>query len=136
MMWAETQLKQAGLRVTSHRMGVLDWLRACGKPITLMELNRHFQKEINRITLYRILNDLSEAGLLKMFYGQDGQKYIEERLPEDNEGQKEDHGHVHFQCNSCDTVFCLDDIEVKNLPKGFDISPAQSILIGLCERCH
>ena len=136
MKWAEEQLRQAGLRITQHRMDVLDWLRACGKPVTFFELNRFFSTKINRITLYRILNDLTDAGMLKMFYGQDGHKYIEEGSPSFEGMTKEDHSHVHFQCNSCDEVFCLDNVEVKNLPKGFNVSPAQSILIGLCERCH
>jgi Fur family transcriptional regulator, ferric uptake regulator len=136
MEWAENQLKQAGLRITQHRKDVLDWLRDQGKPVTLLELNRFFSAQINRITLYRILNDLAEAGMLKMFYGQDGHKYIEEGFQITKGVEHEEHGHVHFQCNSCDEVFCLDNVEVKNLPQGFNISPAQSILIGLCERCH
>jgi Fur family ferric uptake transcriptional regulator len=135
MNWSEDVLKKAGLRITAHRVDVLEWLNDKQKPVTLQELNRHFQTNINRITLYRILNDLAETGIVKMFYGQDGQKYIEE-IPNKSSEHAHKDGHLHFQCNSCDTVFCLDDIEVLNLPKGFNISPEQSILIGLCEKCH
>jgi Fur family ferric uptake transcriptional regulator len=136
MTWAETALKNSGLRITSHRTDVLKWLHANGRPVTLFDLNKHFHDQINRITLYRILNDLSQIGIIKMFYGQDGQKYIEQLELKNKNDASASHGHLHFQCNSCDVVFCLDNIVVNNLPEGFDISPEQSILIGLCENCH
>lgn len=132
---AEILLKTAGLRITSHRVEVVEYLLQHPKPVNLYVINKHFQSEINRITLYRILNDLAQAGLIKVFYGQDGQKYVEKTPEKSDQYLNQKSGHFHFQCHQCDTVFCLDDIQVLNLPDGFNLSMEQSILIGMCEKC-
>jgi len=136
MTWAESILKKSGLRITQPRLQVLDWLSLQKGPVTLLALNRKFAETINRITLYRILNDLSEIGAIKLFFGQDGHKYIEQMGFEVGADGGEHPGHFHFQCNQCDHVYCLDDVLVKNLPSGFNLSMEQSVLIGVCEQCH
>jgi Fur family transcriptional regulator, ferric uptake regulator len=136
MTRAEVILKKSGLRVTQHRLLVLDWLSIQKGPVTLLELNRKFADTINRITLYRILNDLSEIKAIKLFFGQDGHKYIEQATTSTGSDGKVHPSHFHFQCNQCEHVYCLDDILVKNLPTGFNLSMEQSVLIGICEQCH
>jgi len=131
---AEDILREAGLRVTHQRLQILEYLSAKQGPVVLHQLHGAFLNSINRITLYRILNGFEEAGLVKLFFAHDGQKRIEwigakttTAIPHSE--------HLHFQCKKCEKVFCLDDVEVRNLPKGFNLVSDQSVLVGNCSLC-
>lgn len=127
-------IKSAGLRVTNQRIAILEYLIGSDGPVVLHALHKKFSDTVNRITLYRILNDFEEKKIVKLFFGQGGQKHIEFIRAEKNGSHL--HGeHLHFQCKRCDKLFCLDDVELKNLPEGFNLSSAQSVLVGKCDKC-
>jgi Fur family transcriptional regulator, ferric uptake regulator len=125
-------LKTKKLKTTVHRLDVLDYLFEQRKPLLLNELQDYFTKTINRVTLYRILNDFEEKDLVRIFHGLSGQKYIEFKA-QDKVIVK--HGHVHFQCEICSEIYCFDDVEISALPKGFLIKPEKTVLTGTCSVC-
>jgi len=135
MKKAEDILREAGLRVTQQRLQILDFLSGKQGPVILHLLHSTFEGKINRITLYRILNGFEAAGLVKLFFAHDGQKRIEWTGPHATSTIPHEE-HLHFQCKKCDKVFCLDDVEVRNLPKGFNLSSDQSVLVGSCSHCE
>jgi Fur family transcriptional regulator, ferric uptake regulator len=134
MNWPEEVLKKMGLRITQQRIQVLEYLARKSGPVNLTDLNQNFSDRINRITLYRILNDFEELGIIRLFFSHDGKKCIE-WTGEHHETHDEHPSHLHFQCKTCDKIFCLDDIEIKNLPEGFNLSSDQSVLVGTCSVC-
>jgi len=127
-------LKEKGLKITEQRILVFKQLSEIDQPILLNSLQDTLGKTINRITLYRILNDLEGGDLVRIFFGLDGQKYIEAK--KDNIKTGLNLQHLHFQCQKCDSVFCFDDIEITGLPSGFKIHSDKTVLAGLCESCE
>ena len=129
-------LKKNGLRTTQHRLDIINYLAKHQKPIALNDFHKEFIPKINRITLYRILNDFEEKRMLRTFFSHDGQKMIEwSAKAESGKNQIHDH-HLHFQCKKCEKIYCLDDVKINNLPDGFNLSAQQSVLVGKCAICE
>lgn len=131
-----TMLKEAGLRVTDHRLLVLETVAKVKQPITVYELVDGLRKKenIDQATVYRNLSSLHEAGLLR-------------RLDFN-------HGHAHYEletgrashqlvCSKCETIekiegISIDDTVKKMLKKSkkFKQTTTHSMEIyGLCKTC-
>lgn len=129
-------VKEASLRVTPHRLLVLETLAKVRQPITVYELVEELRKkeDIDQATVYRNLSSLHEAGLLR-------------RLDFN-------HGHAHYEletgrashslvCSTCETIekiegISVDDAVKKMLKKSrkFRLTKSHSIEIyGLCKSC-
>jgi Fe2+ or Zn2+ uptake regulation protein len=129
-------LKEAGLRVTAHRLLVLDTVAKVKQPITVYELVDLLRKkeDIDQATVYRNLSSLHEVGLLR-------------RLDFN-------HGHAHYEletgrashqivCGNCETIekiegISIDDTVKKMLKKSkkFKQTTTHSMEIyGLCKSC-
>lgn len=129
-------LQEAGLRVTDHRMLVLDSVARQKKPITVYDLLLLVRKkeDIDQATVYRNLNSLHEAGLLR-------------RLDFN-------HGHAHFEletgrashqivCGKCETIEKIEGVSIEDVvkkmvkkSKKFKNTSTHSIEIyGLCKNC-
>lgn len=107
---AQTQLRDAAVRITSARVKVLAVLLAARRAFSHQELQDTFV-DMDRVTLYRALDCLTDAGLAHKIPGDDrvfrysaGTEHAELRDPQ-NPGQ---HQHGHFKCTRCAKVFCLD----------------------------
>lgn len=131
-----TMLKEADLRVTSHRLLVLETVAKVKQPVTVYELVDTLRKkeDIDQATVYRNLSSLHEAGLLR-------------RLDFN-------HGHAHYEvetgrplhslvCSNCETIekiegISIDDAVKKMLKKSrkFKSTRTHSMEIyGLCKSC-
>ena len=62
---AQTVLREKGFRVTNARVQLLLLLRSIGKPLSIQEILQQWKNAPNQATVYRILSDLSDAGILK-----------------------------------------------------------------------
>jgi Fur family transcriptional regulator, ferric uptake regulator len=128
-------LKNKGLKVTEQRANVLAKLLTHHKPLPLNELQDNLQS-INRITLYRILMDLEKGDLIRIFFSLEGNKYIEAKHKKNNNSHNINNAiHLHFQCQLCDEVFCLDKIRIEGLPEGFQLFSDKTVLAGNCNNC-
>lgn len=131
-----SMVQEVGLRVTGHRILVLDVIARQKQPITVYELVVLVRKkeDIDQATVYRNLSSLHEAGLLR-------------RLDFN-------HGHAHYEletgrashqivCGKCETIekiegISVDDAIKKMLKKSrkFKNTTTHSIEIyGLCKNC-
>jgi Fur family ferric uptake transcriptional regulator len=129
-------LQEAGLRVTPHRMLVLETLSKVKQPVAVYELVETLRKKgnIDQATIYRNLSSLHESGLLR-------------RLDFN-------HGHAHYEletgraiqalvCTNCETIekvegISIDDAVKKMLKKSrkFKETRTHSMEIyGLCKSC-
>lgn len=131
-----TLLRESGLRVTDHRLLVLETVAKVKQPATVHELLSDIRKkhEVDQATVYRNLSTLHEVGLLR-------------RLDFN-------HGHAHYEletgrashqlvCGGCETIekiegISIDDAVKKMLKKSkkFKQTTTHSIEIyGLCKSC-
>jgi len=89
--------------------------------------------EMNKTTVYRILDRLEQDGVIHSFNGKDGLKWYAKC----NGCTAHNHSdlHPHFQCTKCDRVECLSlDITIPSL-KNHRIDTTDILLMGQCEEC-
>lgn len=106
---AEAQLREAAVRVTAARVKVLAALLAAPSAASHQDLQGRLG-ELDRVTLYRALDCLTDAGLAHKIAGDD-RVFRYSAGAEHGAGDRPhaQHPHGHFKCTRCARVFCLDD---------------------------
>lgn len=102
--------------------------------LSRVELYDRLHREMNKTTVYRILQRLEDHGRLHSFMGRDGRKWYAKCS--DKSSQHHQHLHPHFQCKKCGKIECLQfEIEIPVLPH-HKIDAAEFLLFGQCEDCY
>ena len=127
-------LKTHKLRITDSRLDILDFCIKKGEALSLRDLEDAFN-EYDRVTLYRTLNSFTDNGIMH-------------RIPDDSGHAKfgvcydtctpgvHHHDHMHFKCNQCGKIECLEKhIPAIDLP-GYEIHEANLVINGICKTCH
>lgn len=130
-----TELKQAGLKVTLPRMKVLDLLREqSDKHLSAEDVYKYFlnnDEEVGLATVYRVLTQFEDAGLVKRHNFENGQSVFEI-----DDGKH----HDHLVCVHCGDVveFYDDAIEQRQTAvakkKGFKLLDHSLVLYGECNK--
>jgi Fur family ferric uptake transcriptional regulator len=128
-------LKSSNLSLTSHRIELLSVLEGCEKAISEKELEQLLTGNCNRTTIYRNLNSLVKKNIVHRILSGDAVKYKMVSTKKES-GKKLDH--VHFDCKTCNTTFCLEDLAIQDykLPEGFTKLENQFIILGICKNCR
>ena len=96
--------------------------------------------KLSESTVYRWLKDMTAAGLLRKFHGQEakGARVLYQYI-----GEREDCAtHFHLKCVECGMLVHLECGWVNGLERhvhkthGFHINVVQSVLYGLCGKCE
>ncbi len=129
------QIREKGLKATPSRLNVIKILGADNQAYAHSELELIF-KDMDRVTLYRVLNDFEDAGLVHKIVDPSGVTRFalcKHTCPDEHHVDE----HVHFICQNCQKVFCLDQIHAPHfvLPAGFAARSIQTLVSGLCKSC-
>jgi Fur family ferric uptake transcriptional regulator len=121
------------IRKTKSLTTVLQVFEEKYDAIAVVNLIEIVKSEMNKTTVYRILDRLEQDGIIHSFNGRDGLKWYAKC-----KGCTADHHtdkHPHFQCSECHQVECL-SIEVK-IPsiKNHRIDSTNILIMGQCEVC-
>ncbi|GGH74702.1 MAG: transcriptional repressor [Bacteroidetes bacterium] len=135
MSRAEDILKSHGLRSTEIRREVINQLLNVGKAITHQDMETAMPKA-DRVTLYRTLTSLQEAGIIHQVVDDETVK----KYALCGGGCSQDHhhdNHVHFKCTSCGDTRCLENVVIPavNLPKGYVMESEDLLVQGVCPEC-
>ncbi|RCW92821.1 Fur family ferric uptake transcriptional regulator [Winogradskyella arenosi] len=99
--------------------------------VHLIEL---LKDEMNRTTVYRILDRFEKDGIIHSFNGKDGLRWYAKCHGCDSNHHVD--AHPHFQCTECDKVECLSlEIEIPQV-KNHKIDSTDILLMGQCEACR
>jgi Fe2+ or Zn2+ uptake regulation protein len=129
------RLREAGLRVTSARLAILEAVRAGSHPGT-DEIARAARDRVGYVTLqavYEALNALTTAGLLRRIEPAGSPARYESRTGDN---------HQHIVCRRCGTVADVDRVTGHTpcleplASAGFAIDRAEVTFWGLCPRCR
>lgn len=129
----ETQVREAGLKLTPQRFAVLEYLIKTPEHPTAdeigAELNKHFPRA-SRATIYNTLNSLRDAGLIHEVFVEGYVARYDTNLEE----------HHHFICRSCNKledipISCVGDLQNFNLSKGYKVESYEIVLRGICSSC-
>jgi Fur family ferric uptake transcriptional regulator len=127
-------MKQA--RNTAARTGILEVLKSAGRALSHPEIQETLDGLCDRVTIYRVLDRLIEERLIhKVIHPEGGVRYAVCGACE--HAAKHTHNHIHFSCEACNTVTCLETIQpVFKLPKKYTVNEISFTVSGLCPNCN
>ncbi|MFA4913419.1 MAG: ferric iron uptake transcriptional regulator [Alcaligenaceae bacterium] len=133
----QSELKNIGLKATFPRLKILDIFRKSPeRHLSAEDVYRALigeQVEIGLATVYRVLTQFEEAGLLSRSQFDTGKAVFEL-----NDG---DH-HDHLVCTHCGSVLEFSDVEVERRQQkiakdnGFILESHAMVLYGTCRECN
>ncbi|MDR2613957.1 MAG: transcriptional repressor [Candidatus Accumulibacter sp.] len=125
-------IRRRGARATPARIRVLRLLLDAPAPLSHAEIETRLGDAApDRVTLYRVLDWLVDSGLAHK--NADAGRVF--RYSAASLGEHATH--VHFRCELCGGVYCLDASPpvVPALPPGFSLTRVDFDLRGTCTRC-
>jgi len=126
------QIRRTGARATPSRIRVLQLLRTAPTALKHNEIELALGlPPLDRVTLYRVLDWLVASGLAHK--NTDSNRVF--RFSATTAGEHATP--VHFRCECCGGVFCLDAAPpaAPILPEGFSLSRMDFDLRGRCASC-
>ena len=130
------ELRKVALKVTPARLGILEALEKSDKPLDVLSIMGYLEKKdikADRVTVFRIVNILTDKGLTKPIQFNDGKLRYEHSLKAE---------HHHFICENCgiveDIMDCNIELLEKNIKKnkGLIIKRHSLEFFGLCKKCQ
>ncbi len=131
------ELKKVGLKVTIPRVTILELLQQSEKNhysaedvFTALRENGH---DIGLATVYRVLSQFEQAGILVKHHFESGQAVFELDRGEH---------HDHLICMHCDKIVEFYDERLEELQKsiaeahGFELEEHDMVLYGICSDCR
>ena len=129
-------IRKAGFRATKPRLLVLSHLQKAKYPLGIKEIIESIgRKNVDQVTIYRILDSFKKAGLVVQVDFQHGRAYYELKDAK--------HDHHHIVCTNCDKIEDFTGCEYEKLAtkalkqtRGFAKVTNHSVeLFGLCNTC-
>lgn len=121
------------IRKTKSVDTLLQLIEQTKEAVSVVELVDKLQSEMNKTTVYRILDRLEDDGTLHSFIGSDGLKWYA-KCKGCSSSQHLD-AHPHFQCQDCGKTLCLPmDVTIPTVPN-HKVESVSLLLIGSCEDC-
>ncbi len=129
-----------GARATRARVAVLTALLAAQEALTHHDIEQRLARghDVDRVTLYRVLDWLVEQGLAHKLAGDDRVwRFSAGGQRDTGGGSRPGHAHAHFRCSECGKVVCLDEARLPAipLPDGFRGREVEVTIRGICDAC-
>jgi Fur family ferric uptake transcriptional regulator len=128
-------IRDAGLRATPARIATLMLIHRAGSPLTHAEVAEELRSlGVDKATVFRNLNDMATAGILRRTELGDHVWRFELAGKEDGHGS----AHPHFVCVDCGTVSCMDEIKLTagSMRLSQEFGEVTEILLrGHCNNC-
>lgn len=131
---AEALIRKTGARLTMARVQILRILLNSDRALSHNEVEAKLGRNyaIDRVTVYRVLDWLTQEGL--------GHKLTDtERVWRFNASLNGKGGnHPHFACTCCGSTVCLENASAPRTPKlppGYVAKTVEVLVQGLCNEC-
>jgi Fur family transcriptional regulator, ferric uptake regulator len=149
-MEAEQIILDASLRPTKARVAVLNALLNSSTALSHTDILATLQgvKEIDRVTVYRVLDWLLEHGLIHKIFSEDRAWKFQFNAPKRTYQavtatpaslRMQNHGHAHLHCQRCGTVLCIHELAA-HIPQAiletYQVSHIEISLKGICPECQ
>lgn len=131
----EELLSKHGFRVTSGRTELLLFLKQSKRPLSVAAIQKGVNISMDKVTLYRALEDFSKLKIITKVNLQSPLTYYE--YIHDN------HHHHHIICERCNTIEDIETCKQTNLQKNilthskkFSAVTSHSLeFFGICKEC-
>lgn len=101
--------------------------------ISTIELIKRLNSKLNKTTIYRVLENLVDDGVLHSFMGNDGVKWY--AMCRNCTRSTHEDLHPHFECIECGKINCLNTEVIIPKIQNHKILSSQILIQGLCEKC-
>lgn len=121
------------VRKTKSVETLLEVFEQSENAISVVDLVNQLKEEMNKTTVYRILDRLEKEGTVHSFLGKEGLKWYA-KCQGCSSGHHVD-AHPHFQCKDCGSVECIElDVQIPAI-KNYQINSVEIMLQGTCSNC-
>ncbi len=132
----EELLQEHGYRITSGRIALLMFLKAAKKPMSAGEVQKQMPHKMDKVTLYRALEDFAKSKIVAKINLQDVATYYE--------FIHKDHHHHHIVCEKCGKLEDIESCRQSDIQKEIIISSKHFTVInshsleffGICKSCN
>jgi len=121
-------------RNTPGKQAILNLLSSSRKALSHDAIEQQLEIDINRATIYRVLNRFCEDEVVHRIVAEDGKQYF--AICKKCEKPGDVVYHFHFRCLSCDTIECLQTPVEYSVPEGYQVEHANCVLTGTCGDCR
>lgn len=123
------------MRNTAAKKKILNLLNTSEVALSHADVQALLPKNFcDRVTIYRVLDRLVEEGFAHKIVNIDG---IVCYANCETCASAHAHNHLHFNCENCKSITCLEDIEPTfNLPSNYEIRDVNFLVSGLCPNCR
>lgn len=120
-------------RNTASKAAILELLTVSKVALSHSEIQKIIGDLCDRVTIYRILDRLVNEDVIHKIATPDGAvKYASCHHDLNNHA----HNHIHFSCEKCLLVTCLDSVEPSyKIPINYLVNEVNFTLSGLCPNC-
>jgi Fur family ferric uptake transcriptional regulator len=130
-------LENSQLESTPKRLQVLEVIGSNNSPLSAQQIFETLSRtdNINRVTVYRILDLLVDKGLVERISG-GGRSFVYGLAPNDNHP-----AHPHFYCRNCGSLECLNpeslNVNLQSMQRTFPgiIENVEVRVDGVCKNC-
>ncbi len=127
-------LKEHSLRITECRLDVLQYFSNNNHALSSRNLEDKFS-EYDRVTLFRTLNSFVDKGLIHRIPSESGAANYALCQEHCHSGEHQ-HDHVHFTCDNCGNVECIESAKVPSIEiPGYQIKELNFLVSGTCKNC-
>jgi Fur family transcriptional regulator, ferric uptake regulator len=128
-------LQNHQVKKTSPRVSIINALQNSDFPLSESEVKERMGDLYDRITFYRSAQTLIEAGIIHRIVAGHVTKYA---LNHCGDGHHHETDHIHFFCQQCSALVCMNDIKVQSypLPEGFTNKACDVVIKGTCRLCN
>lgn len=135
VLMCEELLQKYGYRVTRGRVSLLMFLKQSKKPLAAKEIQKGMRSQLNKVTLYRALEDFTRSKIVGKINLQNTSTYYE--------FLHKDHHHHHIVCENCGKIEDIEHCEqtsfqnkILKSSKNFSSINSHSLeFFGICKTC-
>ena len=128
-------LNSKNLKATQTRISLVNILSKASSAISYSSILKELKK-IDRVTLYRTLQSLTENRIIHKAFQDNNDVYYAFSETSLNE-KKHDHNHAHFKCVECNTISCEDLLQPIELQlSNFNLHKISVNIEGVCKVCQ
>lgn len=124
------------IRNTNAKTEILNIITNSEVALSHADIQKKVGDLCNRVTIYRVLERLENEGNIHKITNVDGVVNFA-KCNHSCDNDEHSHDHIHFNCEKCNTVICIEHIAPKiNLPENFTISNYNLVISGICPKCQ
>lgn len=129
-------LQENNLKITHPRLNVLEIMSSREVATSQPVLEKMLSRDVDRVTLYRILKTFEEKGILHKVLDLNGTANYALCSGNCSEHAHSDE-HFHFNCTSCNQIYCMSDFHFPpfQIPTGFTTKTINLLISGICAEC-